>query len=221
VNIDAAILFRAERIRDDADALWELLEDYEPGVELPVPYLSQWGDGADERRGDCGPACVAMLAHYLTSRRPTVDQAAAACGQPTTAPGSSYTGHAQLRTGAAVYGIPLQTRSKYVLPPLSPEIVKWKLDDNKPVIALVHYGVLRDETNGTGYTENLDQTYERGHWFLAVGYDAGGYIVNDPDYWQDKAYLGDHRYIPAAAFEAALAAVAPGCSVGHQGLVVI
>jgi hypothetical protein len=150
-----------------------------------------------------------------------VDQAAAACGQPTTAPGSSYTGHAQLRGGARAYEFTLQTRSRYVPPALTPDVVKGALDDGRPSIALVHYGVLRDGTNATGYVENQDQNYGRGHWFLVIGYDADGYIVNDPDYYGDRASLGDHRYIPAGAFEAALAAVAPGCTVGHQGLVVV
>jgi hypothetical protein len=31
---------------------------------------------------------------------------------------------------------------------------------------------------------------------------------------------GDHRYVPTDAFVAALEAVAPGCTVGNQGLVV-
>jgi hypothetical protein len=218
--IDTAALYRANQILGHAQALVELLQEEPPGVGLPVPYLGQWGEGADERRGDCGPACVAMLAHFLSRFRPSVDQAAAACGQPVTAPGSHYTNHAQLRAGAQAYGFGLRTCSEYNPPKLTPDLIKANLDDGRPVIALVHYGVLRDHTNGTGYAENQDRNYERGHWFLVVGYDADGYIVNDPDYWGDSAYLGDHRYIPCDAFELALATIAPGCTAGHQGLIV-
>lgn len=195
--------------------------------ELSVPYLSQWGVGADVRRGDCGPADVAMMVHGLTVYRPTVDQTATACGQPSSGEGSQYTGHAELRRGAAHFGITLESRSPYTarrgLPELTIGMMQAQVDAGYPSIALIHYGVLRDETNKLGgYVHNQDQKFGRGHWILFVGYDedAGDVICHDSDFWSSRASDGEFRRIPARAFRVALEAVAPGCSVGSQGLIV-
>lgn len=206
-----------------------LQSKFRPGGEhtLQVPYLSQWGTGADVRRGDCGPADVAMQTHFLTSHRPTVDQAAAACGQPSAGEGSRYTGHAQLRQGAAHYGFRLQTRSPYTeeyhdIPKLTLDLLRDQVNRGYPSIALIHYGVLRDRTNSlSDYIQNQDQNFGRGHWILFVGYDSDDVICHDSDFWGSRASDGEFRRIPADAFEAALATVAPGCTVGFQGLIVV
>lgn len=191
-----------------------------PSSRLQVPYLSQWGAGADQRPGDCGPACVAMITHYLTDQRPTVDQAARTCGQPAGGEGARYTNHAQLRNGAKVYGFSLVTRSKYTPPQLTLDLLKAQIDRGRPSIALIHYGVLRDQTNPiAGIIHNQDQKYARGHWVAFIGYDQKGVYIHDPDFWRDRSQEGNARFIPTAAFTAALNATAPGCSVGNQGLV--
>ena len=216
--------------RDSISDALALIDEPEQ-VLLDVPYMSQWGEGADERRGDCGPACIAMMAQHKwpDSTDINVDAAGWYCGQPTEGEGAGYTMHWQLRKGALHYGIPLRTRSKYVPPILTLDLIKEKLDAGLPSIALVHYGVLRDLTNDSGFTENQDQNFERGHWFLPVGYDNMGIYVHDPDYWRyrasdgtwiDKRPNGKFRFIPTRAFVSALEAVAPGCSVGNQGLVI-
>ena len=195
-----------------------------PLALLDVPYLPQWGVGADVRRGDCGPACVAMVVRDQSTHSPTVDQAAATCGQPATGSGSLYTNHAQLRNGAAAYGVTLATRSKYQPPELTLELLEDKVDAGLPSIALIHYGVLRDETNkldaSLGYVRNQDQNYERGHWVVFIGYDKADVYIHDPDYWGAREQDGNARRVQRFAFERALEAVAPGCSVGFQGLVV-
>jgi len=229
-------LFKACRLTDRTLAFYPVSPDdlspigSQPGTSplsttLLVPFLSQWGDGADVRKGDCGPASVAGIVHYATNHRPMVDQVAVSCGQPSAGEGSQYTGHAQLRQGAARYGIALETRSPYTEEydrlRLSIELLKQQIDRGKPSITLVHYGVLRNKTNDrAGIIANQDQTYGRGHWFLVVGYTDNMIIVNDPDFWDERASDGDHRHIPLDAFEAALATKAPGCSVGYQGLIV-
>ena len=202
-----------------ADAL--ALIDAPKQVLLDVPYLSQWGEGADERRGDCGPACIAMMAHFLTFERPTVNQAAAACNQPKEGDASGYTMHWQLRQGARHYGFTLETRSKYRPPILTLDLLKAQIDAGEPSIALIHYGVLRDETNGSGFVENQDQNYDRGHWCLFVGYDDVAVYLHDSDFWGQQVNNGKFRCVPNRAFVEALAAVAPGCTVGNQGLIVV
>lgn len=189
---------------------------------LPVPFLPQWGEGADVRQGDCGPASVTMLVHYLTGHRPTVDQVADACGQPTAGKGSQYTGHGNLRTGAAHYGITLESRSPYTdRESLSIWFLKDQINAGKPSIALINYGVLKNslKSSGAEIIKNQD-TFEGGHWLVVVGYEGNFILVNDPDFWRARASDGDHRRIPVEVFEMALGAVAPGCTVGYQGLIV-
>ena len=222
----ADYLERILKRRESELAEWRELIAYlrrqdENGHVLAVPYLSQWGMGADQRRGDCGPACIGMLAHFLTPHRPTVDRAAAACGQPATGPGQAATSREQLRRGAASYGITLETRSVYRPPALTLDLLKAQVDAGKPAIALIHYGVLRDGTNGIpGIIHNQDQKYARGHWVVFCGYTDSGVVIQDPDFYGNRVNDGNLRYVPLRAFEQALAAVAPGCTVGNQGLIV-
>ena len=198
------------------------LVDAPTQVLLDVPYMSQWGEGADERRGDCGPACIAMMAKHKwpDATDINVDAVGWYCGQPTAGEGAGYTMHWQLRKGALHYGIPLRTRSKYAPPPLTLDLLKAQVDADKPSIVLIHYGVLRDCTNDSGFTENQDQNYDRGHWCLFVGYDDQGVYIHDSDFWGQYVNNGKFRFIPTRAFVSALEAVAPGCSVGNQGLVI-
>ena len=201
-----------------------------PLALLDVPYLPQWGVGANVRSGDCGPACDAMIVRFLTDYVPTVDVMAQVCDQPPTGPGSKYTGPKQLREGidgnggALFYGVTLATRSKYQPPGLTLELLTSQVDAGLPSIALIHYGVLRDETNkldaSLGYVRNQDQNYERGHWVTFIGYDKADVFIHDPDYWGAREHDGNTRRVPRIAFFSALKAVAPGCSVGFQGLVV-
>lgn len=191
---------------------------------LDVPYKSQWGPTANIRRGDCGPACNAMIVPFRTTRNPTVDQAADACGQPATGTGSYYTNHGQLIRGAAAFDVTLETRSKYRPPELTLELLEAQVDAGLPSIALIHYGVLRDETNklmaSMGYVKNQDQNYDRGHWVVFIGYDKADVIIHDPDFYGSREQDGNARRMPRYSFEKALEAVAPGCTVGFQGLIV-
>jgi hypothetical protein len=165
-----------------------------------------------------------MIVPFLSNPNPTVNEAAEKCGQPSTGTGSFYTNHAQLRQGAQYYGVTLETRSKYRPPELTLELLEDQVDAGLPSIALIHYGVLRDETNKLpatlGYVRNQDQNYDRGHWVVFIGYDKKDVFIHDSDYWGAREQDGNARRVPINAFEKALEAVAPGCSVGFQGLVV-
>jgi len=178
---------------------------------LDVPYLSQWDiPDADDRPGDCGPACVAMLAHFLTSYRPTVDQAASAAGQPIAGVGRYYTNHAQLIHAANVYGPKLKTQR-----PLTVEMLESEIDSGRPAIALVNYGAL------SAYGNQDD--YRGAHWLLVVGYDDEHIYVNDSNFWGDRRDEGRQRKIPRPAFDQAMGTVSetPGNSFDWQGLVMV
>jgi hypothetical protein len=197
------------------------VKEFAPTAYLGVPYKPQWTPTANVRRGDCGPACIAMIVPFLTIYIPTVDQAAASCGQSATGSGSLYTNHAQLRQGAAAYDVTLVTRSPYRKPQLDMELLEESLEAGLPSIALIHYGVLRDETNKrTDYVKNQDQNYDRGHWVVVIGMDKKDVYIHDPDFYGTREQDGNARAVPRFAFFEALKTVAPGCSVGFQGLIV-
>ena len=199
---------------------------------LTVPYLSQWGPTANKRRGDCGPATVAMAVQALTHFRPTVDDAALACRQPTSGQGSFFTSIYQLRgdpptaargpSGLFVYGLNSDITSPYSAPKLDLAILKAQVDKGLPSIALIDYRHLRELTNPIeGIVHNQDQGYNFGHWVLFVGYNETGVFVHDSDFWQDRVGEGAYRYIPDYAFVASLESPAQGNTYGSQGLVII
>lgn len=186
------------------------------------PYMSQWDLTAKARPGDCGPAVLAMLIHGLTDYRPTVDEVATACGQPTKGKGRWYTNHAQLRRGAEFYDITLGTRSKYRPPIYDWDLIVAELENGRPSIALLHYGVLYDSLKKhPNYIQNQDVGYRRGHWVAVVAVGGTWVEVQDPDFWGDRRLDGNYRRIPIEVFKDALKAVAPGCTVGNQGLVIV
>lgn len=186
----------------------------ENGGRLEVPYLSQWGEGADTRRSDCGPAAVASIIHALTAHRPTVDQVADACDQAI----AGYTTAAQLARGAAKFGVKLVYRR----PLVTGGMIEHVLRDGWPSIALINYKTLREETNHLGgIVRNQDQNFSAGHWVCFVGFeDARGVYVHDPNFWGAEAAKGAYRWIPWEAWTKALATPAQGNSYGNQGLVV-
>ena len=173
---------------------------------LDVPYYSQWGLNANQRNGDCGPAALAGILEYAIGGSYTVDGVAAACGQPKSGPGSKYTTSRQLVTGAGHYGLQMNRV----------QIGMYSLVDylamERPLIALIDYGILRNETDPL--PEWVIKNQDRGnfyHWVAVVGviqesYSGSQVVINDSDFWHPRTDDGDHRVVPCGAFEAAWAA---------------
>lgn len=177
-------------------------------VNVLVPYLSQWGQGANRSPGDCGPAALTMLIHHYTALRPTVDEVAIACGQPE---GSHYTTLAQLIAGGAQYTLSLQWDR-----PIELSDLRVELDEGRPVLVLIHYGALAGR---------LDQGYTRGHFVLVVGYgydESGAYfLINDPDWWGERRAEGDHWRIAADEMADAMGQCHLDGNKDNQGLKVV
>lgn len=204
-------------------------------ISLPAFYLSQWDKpgqlggydvDADDRRGDCGPACLASMIFFLTSHRPTVDEVAEACGQPTAGSGANYTNHAQLRQGAAEYGITLRSSQRLGL--MKETLVK-QLRKGFPSIVLVNYKTMRVRCAGyLSIVQNQDTGFDGAHWVLVVGWNPesacldSGFVINDPDFWGARRGEGNHRIVPEDVFLEAMGTVSatPGASRNYQGLVV-
>jgi hypothetical protein len=168
----------------------------EAGVSLPVPYLSQWGPDAGRSRGDCGPACVAMVARFYGAGHVTVDQAAIAAGQP---PGSASTNIGQLRTALTSFGV-----AGSFVSPLPADRLRAELNGGRPVIALLDYEHIPGRQD-TAYTDN--------HFMVVVGYRNGAFLVNDPDWQGTRVQEGDHWRLAEADLIKAINAA------GRQGIV--
>jgi hypothetical protein len=79
---------------------------------------------------------------------------------------------------------------------INPGVIKSLIDQNIPVIALVHYGNL---------TSRQDQKFTGGHFVVIVGYREDGYFVNDPDFWGAYRADGDHHFYTKSDMESAIA----------------
>jgi hypothetical protein len=216
-------------------------------VELPketmsesalYPYLSQWDIPprqieyagqtfpaiANRTRGDCGPASLGSIIWKWTQHRPTVNEIGIACGQPASGAGSMYTGYGQLRAGAKAYGLTLETRSPYVKPRLDMDLVRAELGAGRPVIALIHYGALREVLSASypNAIQNQDK-FSGTHFVALVEMDELNVFAMDPDFWKGRRQDGSYRPIPIDALDEAMRRVpeSPWATVPYQGLVLV
>lgn len=169
-----------------------------PTPRLNVPWLSQLGPAAAYARGDCGTACVAMLAHYK-GRPCTVDDVSKATGRT---PGFTLLSFNELISAALKFEVRLVYASV-----LAPPLIKSDLDDGHPAIALVNYKSLPA-------VSRFDSAYNSGHYILLVGYTGQGVIYHDP-YWP-SAEGGAYRALTWADFEKAHGTPAPGNQYAHH-----
>lgn len=150
---------------------------------LPVKYKSQWDADAVKTANDCGPTSVAMILNYYGENL-TSDQVFAKTGA-----GSGLISFSQLKAAIAAFGY-----SYEVLTNCTPEKLKSYIDQDMPVVALVHYGSL---------TSTQDKSFKGGHFFTVVGYRDDCYFVNDPNFRGDLRAHGDHHSFTKTEFEKA------------------
>src|SRR5690349_1987693 len=100
---------------------------------LDVPYRSQLGKGAEWGIGDCGAACLAMVAaHY--GREASVDEASHAMVK---ARGYRLATFADLQRGATRLGVKVRWQGR-----MSRAAVEQRLAAGEPVIVLIWYPFL-------------------------------------------------------------------------------
>lgn len=148
-------------------------------MKLKVPYISQWGCGANESRDDCGPACLAMvLSSYGILE--TVDDVFRATGA---APDQLIT-FKQLIKSAKSFGLDLTSKT------LTLETLKTYLANGYPIICLVNYR----------YMSGRQDKYDGPHFITAIGKTAHRVIFHDPNRLRGNSY-GDSKEATDASFK--------------------
>jgi len=146
-------------------------------VLLDLAYKSQFDPDAAASRNDCGPACVAMLVNGLGIAA-TTD----AVFHRTGAAADGYVSMAQLMRAGESYGVPLDFRQGWGLAQLHAA-----LDEARPAIALVHYGVFSALDGST------QSRFAGPHFVLVVGYDAEAVVVHDPLWTGSRRQEGAYK----------------------------
>jgi len=164
------------------------LPEIEP-VKLNVPWLSQLGATASYAKGDCGTACIAMLANFL-GHHCTVDDVSIITGKPRDFAVLYYN---ELIATALHYHFTLRYFGGATLDKFQADI-----EAGKPVIVLVNYKSLPDQ---------YDKAYNAGHYIVLTGYDSSGVFYHDP-YQPDEAH-GAYKYMTRAQFMVAYSTKAP------------
>jgi predicted double-glycine peptidase len=150
---------------------------------LQVRYKSQWDDDAKASNNDCGPASIAMILNYY-GLNVTTDQVFAKTGAD-----GGLISIAKMQNAIINLGYESEFKKN-----ISVDDLKNYINQDIPVIALVHYGSL----NST-----QDKNFKGGHFFDVVGYRDDGYFVNDPNFKGSLRQDGDHHFFTKSEFEKA------------------
>ncbi len=152
---------------------------------LNVGYKSQHDPDARGTYNDCGPTSIAMILNYYEgANNYTTDYVFEKTGA-----GKGLINFSQI--GEAIEALGYNYTIEYGV---SVERLKQLIDQDIPVIPLVHYGSL----NST-----QDKRFKGGHFFVLVGYRDDGYFVNDPNFKEEYRIHGDHHFYTKAEFEKA------------------
>ena len=139
---------------------------FKPVSLLPVPYLSQIGDGAEKHKNDCGAACAVMLLRAYTNTTMTSDQFYALFNIQ----GDPYLSVPTLRDAMGKLGVLTGFKAGLTMADLFNTLAT-----GKPVILLIRYKTLED----AGLTE---RHYEGPHFAVGVGMDSKYIYLHDPLY---------------------------------------
>ena len=139
---------------------------FKPAVLLPVPYISQLGNGADQHHNDCGAASAIMLLKAYFNIEMTPDEFYIKFGIP----GDSYLSVNQLRNALASLGLMTDFRVELTVQDLFGVMAA-----GKPAIVLLRYKTFVD----AGLTE---KKFDGPHFAVVVGLDIKNIYIHDPLY---------------------------------------
>jgi hypothetical protein len=131
---------------------------------LPVPYVSQVGEGAEQSNNDTGAAAGAMLVQAYTGKPITPDDFFHQSSQKSDLPLTLR----QLTTVLTSNGVAVDQRSALKLAELA-----LVLATGRPALLLVKYAVLQQ-------AGLAPETYNGAHYLVAVGMDIKNVYVHDP-----------------------------------------
>ncbi|MGD0612855.1 MAG: C39 family peptidase [Anaerolineales bacterium] len=131
---------------------------------LPVPYVSQLGEGADQFSNDTGAAAGVMLLQAYTAKSLTPNDFFKQSGQQADMPLSLQ----QIASVLSANGVAVEQRSALKLGDLA-----LVLTTGRPVILLVRYAILQQ-------AGLAPETYNGAHYLVAVGLDLKNIYVHDP-----------------------------------------
>jgi len=168
---------------------------------LPVPYISQVGNGADNHRNDCGAAAGAMLIGAYTGNVITPD----AFYSKTGISGDRYLSAYQIMDVMKKLGVNSTWYKDLTLPDLYSFLIR-----KRPVIALISYATLR-------LAVKTESSFAGPHFTPVVGADVNYIYIHDP-LWEGEG--GKALPVPMDAFNQAWASSGDVNPNIHYGAIV-
>ena len=157
--------------------------------KLEVPYRSQRDSDALYAPSDCGAACVGMLLKAY-GMNATIDEIFKATGQPQ----QNFLSRGDLIKAASQYQVTLRRFSDG-----DQDYLKRKIDQNRPVIALVNYAAWSKP--GSGVVTQSD--FAKTHFVVVTGYDGDDVLINDPLFWGSRRQEGKDKRMTYTQFATA------------------
>jgi len=146
----------------------DMIAGMRPASLLPVPYISQLEEGAEQHHNDCGAACGVMLLKAYNKDLPvSVDEFYDRCNPV----GDAYLSASQIKNTLAAYHLLSTWQVGLNLGSLLDT-----LRAEKPFIALINYGVLVR----ADLTER--KSFRGAHFVVVVGLDNKYVYTHDPYY---------------------------------------
>jgi hypothetical protein len=182
--------FKVEEIETGCVVEYSLGNPLRPVTLLPVPYVSQLGEGAEVRSNDCGAACAVMLMRAYQKSSITPNQFYVQYNIP----GDPYLSVNQVRAALNSQGILTDFRAGLSIPDLFNLMAS-----GKPAVVLIRYKVLFE----AGLTE---KPFQGPHFAVVVGVDPKYIYIHDPLY--SDPLVGEAHPYPLDTFWQAWKAVA-------------
>jgi hypothetical protein len=182
--------FKVEELATGKAMEYSLGNALRPVTLLPVPYVSQLGEGAEGHSNDCGAACAVMLMRAYQKSSITPNEFYTQFNIP----GDPYLSATQIRNAFRSVGILSDFRAGLSIPDLFNLMAS-----GKPAIVLIRYKVLFE----AGLTE---KSFQGPHFAVVVGVDPRYIYIHDPLY--TDPLIGEAHAYPLDTFWQAWKAVA-------------